>query len=426
MWIYALQLSCLAICSCLQINLYTPFKSRIHGLVFGFVMILLAASFLWMNEGGFSLWPFVLNLLLAAAASDAGLLCCKTAVFCGIYNVVIQLCINDLILSCSITASLLLPVSAHLQTVIQMLLCMFLSGLWLFIMWRLRHAVWVYMPMPDRYYRGVMLLVCVDYLFILIGAFFPPVQKLILIFVCLVLVIAVLHVIRMPQFVIQERERTQMILYQQQAMQAYIDSYQQSEDHIRTLRHDIRHMVNTVSSLMDDHEYDKARELSRQMADWVEREGRPQYSSDPLINAILKDYTQRFAAADVSLEISVRLTSSVAISELDLTTLLHNVLSNALEYCSSPNRTTPMFTKLQVSTNRSYFILTCTNPLDSPLQYRGEKILSTKEEDKMLHGIGLESVKTIARRYDGEMEIFTDNDHFRVSVMLLNSPIEEE
>ena len=422
MLLYAVQFVFMAICSALQIHLYTPFKSRPTAALFGAVTAVTACCFQWMRlSPGAGL--AALNLVMAALASLLGLRCCKTELYCGIYNVIIQLCINGIALDVSYTAAGLISAAAMTRSLLRVGLCSVISAAWMFIMYRLRHAVWVYMPMPDPYYRGVMVIVCLDYLLILGGSFFPAAAQLSLMLVCLVVVIAVLHAIRMPQFVIQERERTQMLLYQQRAMQAYIDSYRQSEENIRTLRHDLKHMVDTVTQLMEDREYDKAREISRQMAEWVDRAGRPEYSSNPLVNAILTDYAGRFAAADVPLKISARLTSDICMSDLELTTLLHNVLSNALEYACSPERKIAMWVNLKLSTNRSYFVLECSNPLETPPRMEGGKILSSKE-DEMLHGIGLESIKRIVERYDGETLIRTDDERFVIRLMLLNRPQE--
>ena len=422
MLLIVIQFAFMAACSCFQIHLYTPFKSRSRCAVFAVVIVLCSALFVYTHERAFSPLLFAGNLLLAAVASAVGLWCCQTERFCGVYNVIIQLCINGIVLSSCFTAASLLSLDPTRAALFRLGLSFLLSGFWLWIMYRLRHAIWVYMPMPDTYYRGVTCLVCVDYLLILGAGRFPPGPQFALMVVCLVVAIAVLHAIRMPQYVIQERERTRILLYQQQAMQAYIDSYQQNEESMRTLRHDVKHMVNTVTELIEEREYEQARTISRQVSDWVDRASRPEYSSDPLVNAILKDYAARFSAADIPLDIAVRLTVKICLSDMELTTLLHNVLSNALEYCTSPERTGSMWAKIRLSTNRNYFMLECSNPLETQLRIVGEKILSSKKEDVLLHGIGLESIKTIARRYDGDVDIRTDNGQFTVALMLLNHP----
>ncbi len=423
MLLFLVQLAFTTACSCFQIHLYTPFKSKSRCAVFAVVVVMSAALFVYTHEHPFSPLLFVGDLLLAAGASAMGLWCCKTELFCGIYNVVIQLCINGIVLSSCFTAASRLALDPMKAALFRLAVSLLLSGAWLWIMYRLRRAVWVYMPMPDTYYRGVTCLVCADYCLILGAGRFPPGAQFALMVVCLVVVIAVLHAIRMPQYVIQERERTRILLYQQQAMQAYIDSYQKNEESMRTLRHDVKHMVSTVTELIEEHEYEQARTLSRQVSDWVDRASRPEYSSDMLVNAILKDYAARFSAADIPLDITVQLTTKICLSDMELTTLLHNVLSNALEYCTSPERSGSMWTKIRLSTNRNYFILECSNPLETQLRIVGEKILSSKKEDVLLHGIGLESIKTIARRYDGDVDISTDNGQFTVALMLLNRPV---
>ena len=226
---------------------------------------------------------------------------------------------------------------------------------------------------------------------------------------CMLVLVAALHAIRIPQYIIQERERTQMVIYQQQAMQAYIDSYTQYENRLRTMRHDLKHMVGTVTELIENNDYEKAGELTRQVSEWMEASGRPEYSSDPLVNAIVSDYASRFSSAGIPLEVTIRLTSEISLSDLELTTVLHNILSNTWEYCSDPNREGPVWARLKITTNRNYFFLesmkakssgtlTLVVALDGESQ--GNSYQSTFGELKMKFAAEITPTRTVVKTGD--------------------------
>jgi hypothetical protein len=107
-----------------------------------------------------------------------------------------------------------------------------------------------------------------------------------------------------------------------------------------------------------------------------------------LINAIIGDFFFRFLC-HIQLEACLNLTSDIHISDIDITTITYNILSNAWEYCCSKDRKKNMWTKFQFSTNRNYLHIKCSNPLEEDLKTEGMKILTTKKNKTFLHGIGL-------------------------------------
>jgi uncharacterized membrane protein YccC len=112
------------------------------------------------------------------------------------------------------------------------------------------------MPQDDVYYHGVAYLVVADYCFIILAFSMEAMSELFAVLICLLVLIAVLCAIKMPQLIIRERERSQMIMYQQKSMQAYVASYRQNEDKLRTLRHDIKHIITAMNKLIDQNKYE--------------------------------------------------------------------------------------------------------------------------------------------------------------------------
>ena len=309
----------IAACSCAQIDLYIPFRSALRRGVFFVLTGCIAACFdVLFSAGRFSPGVLALLMTLAVLACVAGIWACETSVCCGIYNVVIQLCINSIVWGTAGAVSVSLVPAGAARSLLHAAICAVLSIAWFVVMRTLRRAVWIRMPMPDLFYRGVMIIVCADYLMIAGVCVVPLRAQVFALALCMLVLLAVLHAIRIPQYIIQERERTQMVIYQQQAMQAYVDSFTQYEDRLRTMRHDLKHMVGTVTELIENSEYKKAGELSRQVSEWMDRSGRPEYSSDPLVNAIVSDYASRFSSAGIPFDVTVRLTSDIALSDLEL------------------------------------------------------------------------------------------------------------
>ncbi|MDY5991666.1 MAG: ATP-binding protein [Oscillospiraceae bacterium] len=84
----------------------------------------------------------------------------------------------------------------------------------------------------------------------------------------------------------------------------------------------------------------------------------------------------------------------------DLTTLLGNILDNAVEAARDSERR-----KIDLSLNKmnGFDILTCTNSSDNRPCVVGNNLKTTKKEAD-LHGLGIKSIKRIAKKYSGSFE----------------------
>ena len=205
----------MAVCSCAQINLYTPFRSVFRCGVFCALTVIIAGCFdIYSSMGTFSPGSFTTLMVLTVISCVTGIWACDTRLCGGIYNVVIQLCINSIVWAAAGAVSRMLLPSSSAALAVRAAICVILSLTWYIVMRELRRAVWIRMPMPDHYYQGVMMIVCADYIMIAGVCVVPLRAQLFALALCVLVLIAALHAIRIPQYIIQERERTQMVIYQ--------------------------------------------------------------------------------------------------------------------------------------------------------------------------------------------------------------------
>ncbi len=417
----------LAAASCFQIPLYIPFRRWGASVCFVYLSVgfMAVAAFSPGASAGAAAPPFLLSVcmgLFCAGGCILGLRLCETHFFCGVYNIAIQLAVNLFALywgralyvadcyplfSCTLGA--LLPLGI-------------IEGVWCLCMYFLRRSAWVIMPQPDRYYKWPMAFTLGDLLFIMICWIFPRQDPLLVSICFLSVLVLTLYSIYLPQLIIREQQQTQMIRVQQKAQQDYILTYLRYEHELRTMHHDIRHLLTTIEALLEKNEQAQAQKLTNSFRRSFYQRAPMQFCDNLLINAILHNHQEHLQTLGVPFKVQIRLPDPVQIEDLDLTIILQNILSNALEYCQSIKKQERdgLSVCFTLYTAQQHLCIQCTNPLRTPLQVQDTRILSSRSAEPGGHGIGLESVRSTVKKYRGTVDISTDGGQFRIMVALAN------
>ena len=107
----------------------------------------------------------------------------------------------------------------------------------------------------------------------------------------------------------------------------------------------------------------------------------------------------------------------IPIEEYDFFSVLSNLLDNAIEASSQNNEGEGRIT-LQILSLNNVFKLKIENTYLIEPDKRGKHFVSNKE-DKELHGWGIENVKEVVNRYEGEIDIKYGNGIFLVIIILI-------
>ena len=97
--------------------------------------------------------------------------------------------------------------------------------------------------------------------------------------------------------------------------------------------------------------------------------------------------------------------------------ILGNLLDNAIEASMKSKKKE---IKLYIANKNDMFILKVINTYEIEPVTKGERFISNKKE-KNKHGWGIESVKRLVKRYDGNITFKYDSDFFQVIIILSKS-----
>lgn len=109
-----------------------------------------------------------------------------------------------------------------------------------------------------------------------------------------------------------------------------------------------------------------------------------------------------------------------AFSPTDLCILFGNTLDNAVEACAKIANDNEKVISVSVSGANGFVFISISNPVAEKVVVRNN-IVETTKNDRKNHGFGLYSLGKIAKKYNGEMNILSDENKFTVNIDLYSA-----
>lgn len=217
-----------------------------------------------------------------------------------------------------------------------------------------------------------------------------------------------------------EIEEKLSALYQQR--QYELDYYKMTNQHIeemRTVRHDFQNQLQTAYIMMEQGKSrEKIEQLLGETGQWLLQSGMKGYCTNPVANAVLTVKAAKALEKQILLEADCTVPEDMGtMEEIDLCSLLGNLLDNALEASEKLKDIEKRRISIKAHCKGGYQIFRVENNYEGmPRIEKGE--LKTTKEIPQEHGYGLKMIERISRKYNGKVEIKMENQRFCVIVWL--------
>lgn len=185
----------------------------------------------------------------------------------------------------------------------------------------------------------------------------------------------------------------------------------------RAARHDLRHQLAAISTMIQHKDYEHLQEFVEQYRKSVPTDKDIILCENYAANSVISHYIALALEEGIqSVDVCCVLAEDSGIEDTDLCVLLGNLLENAIEGCSSvPEEKRKI--KLRISTHAANLMLTLDNTFSGTLLTENGEYLSSKRQNGQ-KGIGLSSVAALTEKYNGSLYIEEKNGWFMVSVQL--------
>ena len=185
------------------------------------------------------------------------------------------------------------------------------------------------------------------------------------------------------------------------------DLLRERVEETKTAQHDLRHHFVMIEGFLQYREYDKLEAYVREYQASIRHIQPAEYSKNPVVDVLARHYALLAERDGISLTMKLDIGKEVGARDCDLCALLSNLLENGLEACTRQEKG-KRYIDLSIGQKPSMLSIIMENSTDGKVAQRGGAFLSSKAEGRK--GYGLDSIRAIAARYNGDTEFFYDKD----------------
>lgn len=191
----------------------------------------------------------------------------------------------------------------------------------------------------------------------------------------------------------------------------------ESQGRMRALRHDMRnHILHLMAQLRqgnDEEAFTYLKSMEEELLNPGEHAKTGNREIDSLLNYKLEKAGQVLGEVECSIHVPAEFLSN----SFDINVILGNLLDNAIEAAQDSER---KWLKLVMRADRGVLLIYVANSFGEEPRRKGGRFLSTKK-DLGEHGIGLQNVRRMVERLQGEIDFRQEGEAFSVDVMLYMS-----
>lgn len=234
----------------------------------------------------------------------------------------------------------------------------------------------------------------------------------ILIAVCILFAINILVFYLYNKSLKDESLKHENILLQQQNIASENQALliQEFQDNLHEQKHDMQDYLSIIEEYAKCGQTDELLKYVNTLTEMTKEIKSSYHSGDVVIDAIVNGKLYLANRQDTKFVANINLSQPLDINRVHLTTILCNLLDNALEACSKlPKDKRNMYLTLTCDLNLLSVTVTNTcNPKNIDIQ---NGVAYTTKTDKSIHGIGLKRVKKTVEKYNGTFEYYTKDSN---------------
>ena len=194
----------------------------------------------------------------------------------------------------------------------------------------------------------------------------------------------------------------------------YYEKVEESQNQIRRLYHDMNNHLYNIQMMSKSSE--DASDYIVSLQNELKEARKTRLSGNSLFDIIVDEKMNICKNKGIEFDIDVDSKNTGFIKNIDMSSILANILDNAIEACDKMT-SNKKYIKLTSMWADDMFVIICENSKENEIKKIGDRFITNKL-NKSEHGIGIKSVEKSVKNYDGNMMIFCDDNLFKVKIMI--------
>jgi len=226
--------------------------------------------------------------------------------------------------------------------------------------------------------------------------------------------LSILGALRRQMLYYEAKSQQEMLSARNELVQENLRILQESSTALAKARHDMLGHLSALQTLAEEKEYPRMEEYLEQITKQARTIPPLKLTDHPVANAILLQYAQWAKRAGTRFECRAELPEALPIPDIDLSSFLTNLLSNALKAAQGEGG----WIEVTIHIRGKYLFMECRN------SYRGELTLDEetglyRSDQGVGHGWGMKIMEDIAHRYQSELQVEDRDGVFLARTALL-------
>ena len=205
-------------------------------------------------------------------------------------------------------------------------------------------------------------------------------------------------------------------IYKQQtyAYQNQLEVIMESGNRVRALRHDMKNHILALQVLVQRKDAEETNKYLNSMKNFMINPEEYVKTGNDTVDSLLNYKIQKANEVLNVVETKISIPEQLRLRSFDLNVLLGNLLDNAID---ASMQTEDKKLKITITLEKGILFLNIRNSCQR-IAGRRRDFFETTKEDKVNHGIGLENVRRIVKKYHGDIAFLYENDSLETDVMM--------
>ena len=180
------------------------------------------------------------------------------------------------------------------------------------------------------------------------------------------------------------------------------------DENQKILIHDIKKHMYTISDLLDNDHNSDAKEYIDRIIQSKELSEKLHFCDNPALNLILVRYKELCEKNSIQFFVDIRTGTVSFLNIEDIASLFGNLLDNAVEASTGIE---DAYIELSVKNNEAdHLMISMINSCNWAPELNSSGDYISRKKDKRKHGLGMKSIRKIAKKYNGTLNSFYNKD----------------
>mgnify|MGYP003304328462 CR=1 FL=1 len=202
-------------------------------------------------------------------------------------------------------------------------------------------------------------------------------------------------------------EQEDILSLQVSNLTARMSEYSSADERFRVERHNFRHKLKTIASLIKTEQYEECLILLSEYEEALDKTRIKRYCQHTVLDAVLSSYIRKAQEKGIRLDLGFAFPDTLPVSETELATAIANALENALNACEAvePEK---RFIEIKVLSHPR-FMLRIANRYVGVIEFDEDDIPVNHHED---HGFGTRFIAAFCHKHNGFYQFSADGEIF--------------